>query len=316
MPHTDATAAVAAVLDAGLGLPAWPQLPRRSPLEHMGVQFLEGFPGATILDGRVALTGALGPAGPPDLTAERAAGWVAFLAAVPHGPLGLKGQVTGPLTAALLAGMQDGRSVFRDLRLVRRLAHHLGRVAAYQEQELRRLNPQTLIMFDEPVLPQALADPHIGAGLAIDLLTSAAVWLRGSTGLHCCAPPPWDFLLRLPLDVISFDSYHYAGSVAAHAPAVAGYIERGGTIAWGIVPTDAAGLVTATPRGLTEQLMGAWEPLIARGLDPGAIRRGALITPSCGLASLGELAATRALQLTAAVSLHLSREIPETQSAP
>ncbi|MSQ27580.1 MAG: hypothetical protein EXR51_05520 [Dehalococcoidia bacterium] len=311
MPHTDTTAAVAAVVGSLPELPAWPQLVHRSPLEHMVPQFLEGFPGALMDGERVLIPGHNAEHGTPLLSEDRAAGWAAFLRAVAgRHPLGLKGQVTGPLTTALSVGLQDGRSLFRDIRVVRRIAHHLGRVAAFQEQELRRHSPHTLMLFDEPLLVEALDSPYLGAGLAADLLTSAAVWLRGLKGIHCCANPPWPFLLRLPLDVISFDSYHYASTLRGNTSLLGSFLERGGVIAWGMVPASDDELARESAPSLAARVEDVWSQLNGYGLDPALLRQQSLITPACGLAHVTEANSIRALNLTRSVAQALEPTPP------
>ena len=53
MPFTDPVKAVALVNRFLKDIPAWPQLPRKSFLENMYVQYSEGFPGATIESSRI-----------------------------------------------------------------------------------------------------------------------------------------------------------------------------------------------------------------------------------------------------------------------
>jgi hypothetical protein len=49
LPHTDPKDACQTVLET-VDIPTWPQLPRRSFLENMYVQFSERFPGVVIAD--------------------------------------------------------------------------------------------------------------------------------------------------------------------------------------------------------------------------------------------------------------------------
>ena len=49
MPHTDPHKACAEVARHLKDIPAWPQLPARSFLENMYVQYSEGFPGIVVL---------------------------------------------------------------------------------------------------------------------------------------------------------------------------------------------------------------------------------------------------------------------------
>ena len=48
MPHTDPSAACRQVAHYLKDIPAWPQLPNRSFLENMYVQYSQGFPGVVI----------------------------------------------------------------------------------------------------------------------------------------------------------------------------------------------------------------------------------------------------------------------------
>ena len=113
MPHIDAPEACRSVLQYLPALPAWPQLPRRSPKENMYVQFSEGFPGITVDEENIYVDSSqdLAPALEKlynsylenDITEytispEYAAGLHAFLSMKIETPLAVKGQVTGPIS--------------------------------------------------------------------------------------------------------------------------------------------------------------------------------------------------------------------------
>ena len=53
MPHTDPVKACALIARFLRDIPAWPQLPRRSFLENMYVQYSEGFPGAVVANNSI-----------------------------------------------------------------------------------------------------------------------------------------------------------------------------------------------------------------------------------------------------------------------
>ena len=48
MPHTDPEEACSLMAKYLPALPTWPQLPKRSQIENMYIQFSEGFPGAVL----------------------------------------------------------------------------------------------------------------------------------------------------------------------------------------------------------------------------------------------------------------------------
>ncbi len=48
LPHKDPAAALKALAGFPLGIPTWPQLPKRSFKESMTVQYSQGFPGIVV----------------------------------------------------------------------------------------------------------------------------------------------------------------------------------------------------------------------------------------------------------------------------
>ncbi len=48
MPHTDPSEACSQVTHYLKDIPVWPQLPKRSSLENMYIQFSQGFPGVVV----------------------------------------------------------------------------------------------------------------------------------------------------------------------------------------------------------------------------------------------------------------------------
>ena len=80
-------------------------------------------------------------------------------------------------------------------------------------------------------------------------------------------------------------------------------MERGGAIAWGIVPSDEEPLSKETAASLKDRLEEAMAPFTRNGIRFRQLIEQGLLTPSCGLASLptGE-AAARALELLAELS--------------
>jgi hypothetical protein len=70
----------------------------------------------------------------------------------------------------------------------------------------------------------------------------------------------------------------YADSVKKH-------LEKGGMLAWGIVPTSAA-IREQTVETLEERFESRIDNLASKGIDKKLIISQALITPSCGTGSL------------------------------
>src|SRR3989304_204504 len=103
-------------------------------LERLYTRYLSRDLDASALDGRCA------------------AGLVHFLTLGFESVQAVKGQIIGPLSFGLTVTDQDRRAVLYDDVLADAVAKHLNLQAAWQERELRRLAPRTIIFVDEPYL--------------------------------------------------------------------------------------------------------------------------------------------------------------------
>jgi methionine synthase II (cobalamin-independent) len=322
IPHTDPQAACELVLANFPHIPAWPQLPRRTFLENMYVQFSQGFPGVVLEDQRIYVdrTKDLDP----DLerlylaylendlsygttSHDYAAGLAAFLqklSATSYQLLAIKGQVTGPISWGLTVVDQDRRPVLYDDILADALAKHLRLKAAWQEQELRKLAPTTMVFIDEPYM-SAFGSAYISLNgeQVITLLEEVFAGITGIKGTHCCGNTDWSILLSTSAEIISFDTYNYAQPFSLYAGEVRAFLKRGGIIAWGIVPADdEKALMNETVDSLVARLHEAMNLLVRKGISFDDLIHSSLITPSCGLRTISEKAAERAFELTVKVS--------------
>jgi methionine synthase II (cobalamin-independent) len=80
------------------------------------------------------------------------------------------------------------------------------------------------------------------------------------------------------------------------------FLERGGSIAWGIIPNQEDSLRLASVADLVEKLERTMDSLVAKGVDQESLHRTSLLTPQCGLGSLDEALAAEALVLLNQVS--------------
>jgi hypothetical protein len=120
-------------------------------------------------------------------------------------------------------------------------------------------------------------------------------------GVHCCCSTDWSVLLSTSLDILSFDAYGYTETLAPYAEQLAEFLDRGGTLAWGIVPASDDAL-DETVEALVERFHQALGLLTAQALHQDDLLASALIMPSCGCGSLEVRTAERVLQLTSGVS--------------
>ncbi|MCS7281936.1 MAG: methionine synthase [Anaerolineae bacterium] len=326
-PHTDPAEAVRKVLAYFPDLPAWPQLPQRSFRENMLVQVSEGFPGVVVdaeeqkiyVDTRRDLTEGLerlyrayleGDLDFAAMSEGYAAGFHRFLqevAALPQPPLAVKGQMVGPVCWGMMVTDLRGRPILYDEVLADALVKHLAMKAAWQERELRKVCPDVVLFLDDPYVAAvgsayvALRREQVRA-----LLEEVLSAIRGIKGVHCCANADWSLLLESSVDVLSLDAYGYAESLALYPEEVHAFLERGGKIAWGIVPTSKEAW-KETAESLVERLHTAMGLLVRKGVPFEKIVAASLITPSCGTGMLSPDLAERIFSLTAEVSSEMRR---------
>jgi len=316
LPHTDPVDACQLVLDT-VDIATWPQLPKRSFLENMYVQYSERFPGVVVANERIFVdrTRDLDPELEQlyvaylmndlefaSISAEYAAGLQAFLElGLAQEPL-VKGQVTGPVSWGLTVVDRARRPVLYDDVLAEAVAKHLRLKASWVESQLKPMAQQTIIFVDEPYM-SSFGSAHISLGHSQvnSLLEEVFAGIEGLKGVHCCGNTDWSLLLSTSADIVNLDAYEYAESLALYPEEVGAFLERGGIIAWGIVPANDQAL-SETVEGLVDRFHQAIGLLSAKGLHPDDLMASALIMPSCGCGSLELQTAERVLALTGEVS--------------
>jgi len=323
MPHADPKEACSVVAKFLPEIPAWPQLTKRSFLENMYAQFSEGFPSVVIEGERIYVNRATDLETPLEqlyesylennveryaISPDYAAGLHAFLETELGSPLAVKGQVTGPVTWGLAVTDENRRPVLYDDTLADALAKHLRLKAAWQERELKAISPNTIIFVDEPYMASVgSAFVSISREQVISLLEEVFAGISGLKGVHCCGNTDWSILLATPLDILNFDAYNYGYTLALYPEEVKAFLERGGVIAWGIVPHDEEALKGETAKSLLDRLEEGIGALDRKGVSFRLQMDRCLVTPSCGLGSISEEATAWAFELLAGVSKELRK---------
>jgi len=321
MPQTDPKEACSLVAKYLPDLPAWPQLPKRSQLENMYAQFSQGFPGIVLENDKVyvkrtadfdsqieQLYNDASEDKPDDygISAEYAAGLHAFLALKERRPGMVKGQLTGPITWGLCVTDREQRGILYDDLLAEALAKFLRLKAMWQERFLRQISPNTVIFVDEPYLTSlGTAFVSVPNEQVTTLLEEVFSGIKGLKGVHCCGSTDWSLLLKSSTDILSFDAYDYADSLSCYPAEVKAFLERGGSIAWGIIPNTEEASTGESVASLYDRLGEAMAPFTREGIPFKQLIAQGLLTPSCTLASMSNEAAVHALELLAELSARL-----------
>ena len=307
LPHVDVDAALE--FSFRFGVPFLPQLPRASRSESMIEQALEGLPGLVSPEsGIVQLDRAACSAGEqsfderlrdafarstePDAfaayepSAASSSSWMHFLRALEErGARVAKLQLGGPYTALRLLKTTDGGRA----RELTGLAEHLSRLVLAKViamvRRVRALGVQPLVFIDEPASTRRWSADEVHL-LGLGEQGLRALRAEGArVGLHCCGEVDWDPVLRSGVDYVSIDTELSLAALLA-APSATAYLERGGRLALGVVPTTLPSLAgERDPAHLAENLLGTLHCAFPRAPEMvRAILRSALFTPACGLA--------------------------------
>jgi methionine synthase II (cobalamin-independent) len=323
VPHTEPARACAEMLRSLKEIPVWPQLSRRAFRENMYIQFSEGFPGVVVTADKIYVDHSQDLDKPLEalytaylendfnkypVGAEYAAGLHHFLNLKGVQPLAVKGQVTGPISWGLTVTDKNQRSIIYDDTLADAAAKLLRLKAAWQENELRRISENTIIFVDEPYMVSfGSAFFALSRDKVVSLLEEVFGGISGIKGVHCCGNTDWSVLLDTSADIISFDAYNYAQSLSLYPAQVKTFLGKGKAIAWGIVPNEEEAIAKETVPGLRDRLEEAMAPFTRNGIRFQQLVAQGLLTPSCGLDSLSEEAAARALELLAELSAEVRK---------
>jgi hypothetical protein len=301
LPHLDMDDAVELAIGSQPVLPAAPSLPKRAPVEGMIPQAAWGIAGVLVLpDGSLLVDeAAVDPEAPIDggIDGEPFASLRAFLAAVAGRSGPFKLQLTGPVTLGLAlhaVGVPAARAFAVAARAVDARVHEVLAAVRSGTPDAR-----PIVFLDEPGLTAAL-EPGFPLGVddTLDLVSGRLAAIEGAeggalAGLHCCGRADWPVVLAAGPQMLSLP---VEAGAADHPGAVADFLDRGGWLAWGAVPTDRP--LGETAEILWRRLVAEWGALAAAGCDPRRLVEQAMITPACGLVGLDVAQAAHVLVLT------------------
>jgi len=321
-PHSD-DLALSEWLVRNLDIPCWPQLPRRDFRERMYIQYSTTLPAVKIdavnekiyFDTRGDLSGQLecfysryldGDLDAFALDPRNAAGFYTMLdiLGATQGSLA-KGQITGPISFGLTVTDQDLRASLYIEHLADAIVKNVASSARWQARQLLTVRPDVIIFVDEPYMASfGSAFINLGREQVITTLDEVftAIHQEGAlAGVHCCANTDWSVLLATSADILNLDAYGYLHNLALYPVELSDFLNRGGLIAWGIVPNNSD-VLHKTPADIARQLMDGFQLIQEKSqardapISAGQLARQSIITTSCGLGSTTESIADRAME--------------------
>jgi methionine synthase II (cobalamin-independent) len=309
LPYTEgADKALDLIFEFVPQIPFWPQLPKRDVREGMVAQFSEKLPCL-----RFTRDGLFFEAKDRDeelevfyerilandldyfqISPDFAFGLHKFYQrlekSVPPAVEFIKCQITGPLTFAASVKDESGIALLHDGVFIQAILKGLLMKALWQIKYFAKFGKQTIVFIDEPYLgcfgsaytPINREDVVKGLGE----LTEGIKGAGSLAGVHCCGNTDWSIFTDIKtIDIINFDAYSFLDKFTLYAANLNSFLERGGIICWGVIPTqEFTGKEKA--EGLAGRVKEGIDLLAKKGVKRSLLLERLLITPACGLGTL------------------------------
>ncbi len=339
LPHKSVEDAIELV-SQNFEIPFWPQLSKLNKNEDMIFQFLEKMPGVCLKEEKlylendsddffeqleaffgdweeITLNKNLKTLEKYEISEKNSATVKPFLNLIKKTlPDFAKGQIVGPFTLATSLTDIEGKCAFYDETLREIIIKTLCLKALWQIKEIKKASPATtpIIFIDEPSVSQLGTSAFITVSKdeVVDIIKEVSDLIKQNgaiSAIHCCGKCDWSIPIQANVDIINLDGYFFAQNLSTFSKEVKEFLQKGGKIAWGIIPTlDKDALEKAD---LT-QMISTFEQAIGflgqKGIDKNLIINNSLITPSCGAGSLTVELAHKAMELTSKLSKELKKK--------
>ncbi|MEN6617314.1 MAG: hypothetical protein ABFD12_12220 [Syntrophorhabdus sp.] len=313
-PFTDIDETIDLIFSTCKQIPFWPQLPKRSLLENMYTPFMEGVP-CIVSDERkntvfMDTTSTEGIEEFYDNVASEninafaisdryIPGFYRFLERlkeIEDDVLFIKCQLTGPFSMGLGLKDENDKPVIYNFAFYDIIKKALNMKARWMLGRIKETYPGTdIIMFlDEPYMVSfGSAYISIPREDVISSLNEVTEGLTARRGIHVCGNTDWSVAFQSDIDIVNYDAFSYLDTIFYFNEDLKEFLDRGGWIAPGVVPSSPE-VMAETPDSVLdraalfiEKIAGVTAP------DTDSI----LFTTSCGLGSLTENEARRAMEL-------------------
>lgn len=317
MPHTDVDRALETALS--MDIPFWPQLPLVNYYEDMYVQASENFPGIVLDMGErtlsfsmdkfmVELEEAMNRFEEPeyfDISPAYSVVYHKFLELDLADRPAIRGQLEGPISFGFNVKDENDRPILFDDTVRPFMLEFMAKRVDVQLARLKKLNPNAFMFVDEPGL-QFLFSAMSGYSdtAARGDLEMFFDLIQRPRGIHLCGNPDWDFLLNLDLDILSLDVYSNGEIFSNYANSIKKFLDRGGVLVWGLVPTNFEPFEKENINALEERLLDIWTALDKKGIDRDFLLSRSLLSPAtcCLVNQDGEKTVDKAFEMVRELS--------------
>ncbi|MDD1711031.1 MAG: hypothetical protein LUQ37_09015 [Methanoregulaceae archaeon] len=325
LPHTDPRQACDDVLAIFPEFPYVPTLPNHGILESIVFCDSGKLPGGVVRDGRLGIDETRDIPGemeqiyldfidqntaPYALTPEYASGFAEMSGRNFLASRVLKCQVTGPVSFGMQIVDASRRPIYYDDQYADLLAKMIALRARWCEEAMTRFSgvKQTLVVLNEPYFAS------LGSTVVpVQQETVTAGWhdiagmVEGGLGIHCCSNTDWAYVTSLDPAFLSFDAYSGAREFLLFMEDIVAFMERGGVIAWGLVPAQVQDFKTVTQEELYRRFQEI-QNQVTEFCPSELFFQQSVITPTCGIQAGDPAASVEIMRSAAALSSRIREE--------
>ena len=312
-------------------IPFWPQFVKRNPFEDMTIQASQGFPLIELNYEKNTLRIKPTDAADVELTSfyehflaenidyfavshEYAVGLYRLLELIDknsqrYGPF-IKGQIVGPITFAGSLLDANGKSALYNAEIMDTIVKGLSIKGLWIVKKLSLSHKWPILFIDEPYLSGfGSAFTPIHREEVVKCLRYVIEYIRSRSdvlvGIHCCGNTDWSMILETGVNIVNFDASDYMDYFLLYKKEIIKFLENGGTVAWGVVPTTSF-TGEETLDILKMQLEKGLNTFYEWGIDSNTVAERSIITPACGVGAIDSDKAERILKLTSDLSILMS----------
>ncbi|MBF0121177.1 MAG: hypothetical protein HQK79_20280 [Desulfobacterales bacterium] len=320
MPHIDVNRALKTALS--LDIPFWPQLPNLTYYEDMYVQAAEHFPGILLDLNHRTLRFSTDKFAHEieevmshfeeqeyfDISPTYSQVYHRFLEMDLSKVPAIRGQLEGPISFGFNIQDENDRPILFNDTVRQFMLEFMAQRINVQLKRLKKINPNAFMFVDEPGL-QYIFNAMSGyndmtAKNEMDIFFSL---IDRPRGIHLCGNPDWSFLLNLDLDILSMDVFLNGEIIVSYHKEIKKFLDRGGVLVWGIVPTNFEPFYKEQLKSLEKRLIQLWDTLSKKGIDQKFLLSRSLISPAtcCLVNPDGETTVEKAFLMVKELSLRM-----------
>jgi hypothetical protein len=220
----------------------------------------------------------------------------------------IRGQLEGPISFGFNVVDQDDRPILFNDTVRPFMLEFMAKRVNVQLNQLKERNPNAYMYVDEPGL-QFVFSGMAGYGDQRARADMEAFFsmIERPRGVHLCGNPDWDFLLGMDIDILSLDVHTNGEVFGCYQGSIRKFLERGGVLVWGIVPTNVEPFEQENLGSMQQRLEDLWKTIEKSGIDLEFLLSRSMLSPAtcCLINPDGEETVEKAFEMVQKLSLKL-----------